>query len=86
MTAMVSQIIGNATDWLFSRLCRRTSKKTSRLCATGHLRGESTGDRWIPLTKASNLQSVSTRWHHNVQISMHLDHDDVIKWKHFPRY
>ena len=31
----------------------------------------STGDRWIPLTKASDTENF---------------HDDVIKWKHFPRY
>ena len=43
----------------------------------GPLCGEFTGHRWIPLTKASDTELWCFRW---------FAHDDVIKWKHFPRY
>ena len=39
---------------LFSSLHRLTSKETSKLYITGPLWGESTGDRWIPLTKGQS--------------------------------
>ena len=35
----------------FNRLFRRTPKKASMFRVTGHCCGESTGGRWIPLTK-----------------------------------
>ena len=38
-------------DCFFHRFSRSRSKKTSKFCVTGFVR-ESTGDRWIPLTKA----------------------------------
>ena len=37
-------------DCLLNHLFRRRSKITFKLCVTGHLCGEFTGDRWIPRT------------------------------------
>ena len=53
-----------------------------------------TGKRRMPLAKSSNKESVSISWPHHVDANKthsikwntgHI-HDDVIKWKHFPRY
>ena len=60
---------------LFSRVLRHTSKKTSTLRATGALWGESTVDRWIPLTRASNAENISISWRHHlmyVYVCIHL--------------
>ena len=38
-------------DCLLNYLFRRRSKKTSKMRVTGLCEEESTGDRWIPLTK-----------------------------------
>ena len=51
---------------------RLTREKTSKLCITVPLRGESTGDSCILYPKG---QWCGKRFH-----------DDVIKWKNFPRY
>ena len=54
--------------------------------------GKFTGDRWISRTKASNVGNVSIRWRHYVIARISntgnciSDHNDVITWKHFPRY
>ena len=42
-------------DYLFNRLFRMTPKKTSMLCITGPLRGESNAGRWIPLDNAKSV-------------------------------
>ena len=58
---------------LFSRLL--TSNYTSQVSIT--LWGEFIGHRWIPFTKDELMRKVfvTSSWY-----------DDVIKWKHFPRY
>ena len=52
-------------DCLLNRLFGRWTKKTSKLRVTGFVRGELTGHRWIPHTKASNSEKVSICWHHH---------------------
>ena len=52
-----------------------TSSNGNIFRVTGHLCGEFPGPRWIPRTKASDAEL----WCFLCQ------HDDVIKWKHFPR-
>ena len=47
---ITSQITGNSTC-LFNHLFTLTAKKIPKLCITGPLWGESTTNRWIPLTK-----------------------------------
>ena len=59
-------------DYLLNSLCRQTAKEMSTIRIIGPLRGESKGHRWISKQTESNVESAS--------------HDDVIKWKHFPRY
>ena len=39
-----------------------TSSNGIIFCVTGHLRGEFTGDRWIPLTKASDAELWCFLW------------------------
>ena len=51
--------------------------KTAKLCITKPLCWESAGNRWIPQTSDRYC-----RMFH----AMTSKHDDVIKWKHFPRY
>ena len=99
-----------------------TSSNGNFIPVTGPLWGESTGDRWVPLTKSMTwsfsvfivlhlnkclrkqtrrrwfeTQSCSLWRHCNVgnesalsnTVEFHIiapQHDDVIKWKHFPRY
>ena len=60
-------------DSLLNCLFRHRSKKTSKLCDTGPLWGESTGDRWIPLTKGQQRGKcfhlmTSCRTHRHVSI------------------
>ena len=59
---------------LQSRQNERTSKKTSQLCDTGPLYGESTcgestGDRWIPIARASNAKM---SWRHHAWARNHF--------------
>ena len=44
---------------------RRSSERASNLRVTGLCDGNSLGDRWIPLTKASDAENVSIWWHHH---------------------
>ena len=53
-------------DWLFNRLFRRRSKKTSKLRATGLCAGNSPGNGEFPAQMASNAENVPISWrHHN---------------------
>ena len=45
-------------SWLSSCLFRLTSKETSKFCITDSLKRESTGHRWIPLTKCPVMRRV----------------------------
>ena len=63
-------------DCLLNRLFRRRSKKTSKLRVTGLCAGKSPRTGEFPAQVASYAENVSIWWRH---------HDDVIKWKHFPR-
>ena len=47
----ISEIIGKLDGCIFNALFRLTIKTSPKLSITGPLWGESTGDRWIPLTK-----------------------------------
>ena len=58
-------------DCLSNSLFKLTSKETSKACVTGLLWGKSMGDRWIPITKGSNVENVSMCWHHHD--STHFD-------------
>ena len=51
--------------------CR--SKKTSKALRHWPLWGEFTGDRWIPLTRASNAENVCIWWHHHGLLSVEQD-------------
>ena len=58
-------------------------------CITGPSWGSSIADRWIPLTDGLiiGLQGLYA-WCHtrgDVILGRFTTHDDVIKWKHFPR-
>ena len=53
------------------------TNKMSKLHIYQLLWAGSSSGWWIPLTITSNVESVSMSWR--------LIHDDVIKWKHFPR-
>ena len=61
MAVKASQITRN--DCLLNRLFKLTTTKTSRLCITGYLWGESTVYRWVSLTKDSNKESLSCCCH-----------------------
>ena len=56
---------------LWMRCIMMTSSNENIFRVTGHLYGEFTADQWIP---------------HQVKMWLLINHDDVIKWKHFPRY
>ena len=82
-------------DCLLNRLFRRRSKKTSKLRVTGLCAGNSPGTSEFPAQMASNTENVSIWWRHHGSTDFlacwkpnwnSLYHDDVIKWKHFPRY
>ena len=93
-----------------------TSSNGNIFRITGPLCGEFTGHRWIPITKASDVELWCFLWsspeqmfelnnrdtndlrchHARYDINVMADycsayildifHDDIIKWKHFPRY
>ena len=50
-------------NWLFVQF-RLASSKTSKVCRTGPLRGESTGDWWFHTHVTSNAESISMTWYH----------------------
>ena len=54
----------------------------SKLRIIGYLWGNSTGDHWTPSQSASNIVTSS---YMACCLSTAMFHDDVIKWKHFPR-
>ena len=74
----------------------------STLCIAGSLKGEFTDDQWIPSQRASKADMVSISWRPlscftGARVLIRLSkyqritseisvRDDVIKWKHFPRY
>ena len=67
MSAMASQI-SRLLNYLFNRLFRRGSKKTTKL-RHWHLWGESTDDRWFPSHRDSNTKNVYI-WlrHHDMSV------------------
>ena len=87
---------------LLNHLIRRRSKKTSKLRVTGLCVWNSPGTGEFPAQMASNAENVSIWWRHHgsfqlnsrltlkvnpsIQTSLYIFHDDVIKWKYFPRY
>ena len=52
---------------LVNRLCRRSSKKTSKLRVTGLCKGNSPVTGEFPTQRASNAENVSIWWRHHVQ-------------------
>ena len=52
-------------DCLHSRLFRRRSKKTSKLCVTGFCDGNSPVTSEFPPQRSSNEENVSIWWHHH---------------------
>ena len=56
-------------DCLHNRLFRHRSKKTSKLCVTGHCEGNSPVTGIFPAQRASNAENVSIRRRHHV---MHI--------------
>ena len=52
-------------DYLFNRLFRHRSKKTSKLCVTGLCEGNSPVPGELPAQRASNAENVSIWWHHH---------------------
>ena len=52
-------------DCLFNPLCRRRSKQTSKLHATGLCAGNSLVTGEFPAQKDSNAENVSIWWHHH---------------------
>ena len=55
-------------DRLLKRLFRRRSKKTSKLCVTGHCEGNSLVTVESPAQRASNAENVSIWWRHHVKM------------------
>ena len=78
---MPSKVTGNlticSTAW-----SDQQKKKTSKLSSNGLFVGIIR--RWIPLTRDSNVDLIL--WYHQMLRVVISLHDDVIKWKHFPRY
>ena len=64
-------------DCLFQHIFCLTTKKTPKMCFTGPV--------WVDSNKHRrfNSRSVNNR---SFPLLRHHHHDDVIKWKHFPRY
>ena len=58
------------------------SNNMSNLWLQTHCAGH---QRMIYHTRARNMGHVSRSLHHYANLKIHI-HDDVIKWKHFPRY
>ena len=86
-SAMMShECQGISNHWqlycLFNIFIRPTLKKTSKLCISGLLWGESNNDWWIPLKNSSNAESVSMSWRHHAMVvgtapdmrHIHLEH------------
>ena len=83
---------------LLKHLFQRRSKKSSKLRVTGLCAGNSPGSGEFAAQMASNAENVSIWWRHhdlsscnynnvgNEKVWLPTLHDDVIKWKHFPRY
>ena len=65
-------------DCLLNRLCRRRSKKTSKLCVTGLCAGNSPVTGEFPTQMASNAENVSIWWHHHEAIPYKLSNDTTI--------
>ena len=75
-----ARISPTATDVLVLYGCRVTSNpyatEPNVASQWGHM-NVTNHRRWIPTQRTSNAESVTLSWYH---------HDDVIKWKYFPRY
>ena len=71
-------------DCLFISLLKLTKKESIKaslvLCV-----GNPWVIGWFSVQNAGNSESISAPWWHS-DVSLHVVHDDVIKWKHFPRY
>ena len=81
-SSMLSLITGNSIQ----KLVQVDIIKISQLWITDHLcRG-----RWVigemPTQKADNTQQATGLYLYQRWSSLLTHHDDVIKWKHFPRY
>ena len=74
-------------DYLLNRLFWCKYKKTSTLCVAGLCAGNSPVTGEFPAQKPSNAENVSIwcRHHDSDRRPQSSHHDDVIKWKHFPR-
>ena len=70
MNVIESQISTNRTVPLTS-LPGQQLRKRWKIRITGPLWRESTDERWIPITKGSNVESVSMSWRHCDQARLH---------------
>ena len=61
-------------DCLLNRLCRRRSKKTSKLCVTGLCAGNSPGTGEFPAQMPSNVENVSISSRHHVAFCFQMSH------------
>ena len=52
-------------NWLCIQQLAQSDRKKSNIRITGSLRGETTGDRWVPSQKANNAENVSLLWCHH---------------------
>ena len=71
-------------DCLLSRLFRRGSKKTPKLCVTGLCSGNSPVTGEFPAQMASNAENVSIRWRHHTNLTHwgRMAHISVIELGH----
>ena len=76
MSAITSQITG---VWIMcSVVCSGADQRKHKVARHWPLWGESTSNRWTPLTRASNAENVSISWPHYDMFSLYL-----IVGKHF---
>ena len=62
----VSYHLRSPATWMFvQQFVWAGIKERSKVCITGLLWRESTGNQWIPLTSASNVEDVSISWRHH---------------------
>ena len=93
MAVVVSWIPGKCSPFLFQQFVQTTNKHTSKPRISSPIWGESTDNRSLVdylQYKGTVMRNASLLWRHSWWIGhpcpLMLIHDDVIKWKHFPRY
>ena len=64
MEAMASQITSVST--VCSNVCSGADQRKRQIPLHWPLWGEFTSDRWIPLTKTSDVENLSIRWRHHM--------------------